>query len=411
MYRKLFIFGNFAVFLLFLVAVWKDYNREWKPFQRAYNKLDLSEAQTPDRRKEIKSRPLEIKQLILTDLDRVDRCITCHVGMDSFTNPTLVNNYKDNPHKSHPALNGGAGPDIFQHHPFDKFGCTVCHGGQGLGTTVQGGHGDVHHWEKPLMRGAYLQASCAKCHANFEKLPGAEKVALGRKLFKENGCIGCHAINGSGGVISEDLGAVADKPWVRIDLSPIGLPKEEWTIQNWIKLHFTRKPSELVPGDPKGEFGEPIAPSGMPYFGFTEEQAEALTAYLLSLTHETIPKDYYVYASPEPEPRFASTVEHGRYVFQKYGCIGCHGQGGAEGRPNYNSMGGHVPTLTKTVGTYTREELRAKIQNGVPVVDKEDASGPTPPLYMPPWKDKIKGQELEDLITYLTSIAEKTEDW
>ena len=60
---------------------------------------------------------------------------------------------------------------------------------------------------------------------------------------------------------------------------------------------------------------------------------------------------------------------------------------------------------------YTREELRHKIENGVPVVGKKDPKGPTPPLYMPAWKDKIKGQEMDDLLTYLFSIAEKQEEW
>jgi hypothetical protein len=30
---------------------------------------------------------------------------------------------------------------------------------------------------------------------------------------------------------------------------------------------------------------------------------------------------------------------------------------------------------------------------------------------MPSWKDKIKGEELDDLMTYLFSIADKTEEW
>jgi hypothetical protein len=34
-----------------------------------------------------------------------------------------------------------------------------------------------------------------------------------------------------------------------------------------------------------------------------------------------------------------------------------------------------------------------------------------PPLYMPPWKEKIKGEEMEDLLTYLYSIAEEMEAW
>ena len=52
------------------------------------------------------------------------------------------------------------------------------------------------------------------------------------------------------------------------------------------------------------------------------------------------------------------------------------------------------------------EELKDKIAHGVPFIAKNDSKGPTPPLYMPAWKDKIKGQELEDLATYLLSIKE-----
>ena len=65
------------------------------------------------------------------------------------------------------------------------------------------------------------------------------------------------------------------------------------------------------------------------------------------------------------------------------------------------------PVLTKTVANYTREELRKKIEQGVPVVNKENDKGPTPPLYMPPWKDKISAAEMDALMDYLYSIAEK----
>jgi hypothetical protein len=73
---------------------------------------------------------------------------------------------------------------------------------------------------------------------------------------------------------------------------------------------------------------------------------------------------------------------------------------------------GREPTLTEVVGTYTREELKKKIWDGVPpnAIAKFKEDGPTPPLYMPAWKAKIKGKELEDLMTYLFSVAEKDEE-
>ena len=38
-------------------------------------------------------------------------------------------------------------------------------------------------------------------------------------------------------------------------------------------------------------------------------------------------------------------------------------------------------------------------------------SGPTPPLYMPSFRDGIKDKELENLVTYLISIGQKQEAW
>ena len=73
------------------------------------------------------------------DLDRIDRCTSCHVGMDEFSNPSLTNDFTKNPYKAHPDITG-----LIKNHPFRKYGCTECHGGQGLATTVEAGHGNLH---------------------------------------------------------------------------------------------------------------------------------------------------------------------------------------------------------------------------------------------------------------------------
>ena len=159
-----------------------------------------------------------------------------------------------------------------------------------------------------------------------------------------------------------------------------------------------------------------------PYYEtLKSEEAQAITAYLMSMSEESIPHKYFVYAAPAPEPKFPDPVSHGKHVFEKYGCGGCHGPGGAAGQRNFNALGanqtkmeeGREPTLTDTVGTFSREELVKKIQDGVPgaAVAKFKEDGPTPPLYMPAWKERIQGKELEDLITYLLSTAKKQEAW
>ncbi|MBI4051361.1 MAG: cytochrome c, partial [Elusimicrobia bacterium] len=401
--RKLFYFFNFSLLAVFIAAVVTDHNREWKKYQRAYY------------RKTAQKRPLEIKQILVKDLNRVDRCITCHVAMDEFTNPSLTSDIPDNPYKAHPDL-----PGLVKNHPFQKYGCTTCHAGQGLATTVEEAHhkvteGHVVVWEHPILKQPYIQASCVKCHADFEKLHGAEVAALGKNLFDKHGCIGCHQIKGEGGVISVDLGDIADKPLARIaphSFELAGVHPENYGVQAWIEAHMTKDPISFIPNDPKAEFNtEPIAPSGMPpyYKELKESEAKAITTYLLSMSNRPIPRDYYVYTPPKPAPKFSGAVEHGKYVYHKYGCQACHGLEAKKGRRNFNALGpgqdsskpwdiaemakGIEPTLIDVVGTYTREELKKKVQDGVPAsaIAKFNPEGPIPPLYMPSWKEKIKG--------------------
>lgn len=107
-------------------------------------------------------------------------------------------------------------------------------------------------------------------------------------------------------------------------------------------------------------------------------------------------------------------IERGRLVFLKYSCNACHGTGGVGGIKNLNAQtGGEINGLTRVQETYTREELIQRIQNGVPVVDKGDPTGPDPPLHMPAYKDLIGGQEMQDLTVYILSLtpATKSESW
>ncbi len=435
MLKKIFVWGNVVLFALLLVAIVRDTFRPWMKYPREYRHMQAAE-EKGEVRKSIESRPIEIKQILATDLGQVDRCITCHQGMDPIATPLLENKFTENPYKSHPG-------DFLKSHPVEKYGCTVCHGGQGLATDFVGaGHApkddaqrdlwrkkyDWHpaeHWERPMLTQPYLQASCVKCHANFESLHGAETATKGKALMDTHGCMGCHQWHGQGGPISVDLAEeTANKPLTRIDFSHTGLEEEDRTLLNWIQLHFLKDPWELNPGDPEAKVNtEPIAPSGMVNFSIpspahpeaglelSAEDAKALTTYILSAQSASIPHAFYVDGPKEPlfdEMRFESRVDAGKWVFNKYGCAGCHGLGGKGGRHNFNYQGGGLePTLTKVIGNYTRPELLKKLQYGVAVVNKENEKGPTPPLYMPAWKDKISPKEMEALMDYLFSIAEK----
>ncbi|MDE2489580.1 MAG: c-type cytochrome [Elusimicrobia bacterium] len=452
-YRKLFYVLNFLLLGVFVWAVVKDNDAEWKTYQRTYYEkmatyLDAQAGQQKDPAQAAKLRaqadeyrrhPLAIKQIITDGLGRYDRCITCHVGMDEYENPGMTTPFKTQPYAGHPDIAG-----LVKAHPFEKFGCTVCHEGQGLATTVADAHGWVTNWDRPMLTGVHIQGSCVKCHGDFRTLKGAEAAAKGYDLFHQHGCLGCHSIDGVGGTISVDLGDIADKPipriapynFLRVTIDGKHLEEKDWKIQNWILGHLVDDPEYVTPNDPFAEDNaEPIAPSPMPDFSkeLTRDQADDIVAYLMGMTkveEDEIPYRYHVAAPPEKEPRFASAKAHGKYVFEKYGCAGCHGVDAVAGRRRFNALGpgqkdydpkmtkaelfaemekGREPTLPDLMSGYDHDELVAKIEQGVPptAAKKWDPNGPLPVVYMPAWKGKISKKELDDLATWLLSTAKQ----
>ncbi|MGE0607807.1 MAG: hypothetical protein AB7O62_12005 [Pirellulales bacterium] len=135
------------------------------------------------------------------------------------------------PFSSHPRLDlflGSLSP-----HTTEKFGCTICHQGQGSATefkwashtpndlTERGkwksDHNwfDNHHWIFPMYPERFLESSCLKCHHEVVDLepserfpePPAPKVVAGYNVIRQYGCFGCHEINGYNGTkrIGPDL--------------------------------------------------------------------------------------------------------------------------------------------------------------------------------------------------------------
>ncbi|MFN0118306.1 MAG: c-type cytochrome [Elusimicrobiota bacterium] len=422
--RTIFLYGNVILMVLFFLVVAKDQKRGYKQYQKEYRALEIKKANeklavaTTAEEKEAALQELKIakkmemgvRQIWSTEMGAIDRCITCHVAYDSLSNPALSNSYKEHPYSAN-----GASPalDIHKIHNIQKFGCVVCHGGQGYATEKEAAHGNVIHWEKPLLKEVYLQASCAKCHDNVDSLNingenYTKDIIKAKNLFRNHGCIGCHQVGGEGGPISVDLKEeTATKPLSRIDFAYTDLDHKDWSLANWIKIHFVKDPVSFVPGDPKAKFNtEPISPSGMPPYHMSEDDADALTAYILGMNRNGIAPQYLVLRPKTSKPEIKDPVEHGRWVFEEYGCAACHGSDARGGIRNYNSQYDVTPNLRKVVATYSREDLREKLNKGVAFIARHDPHGPQPPLYMPGWETKIKGDEMEDLITYLYSIKE-----
>ena len=437
--------------VLVVLGYYRDEYREWKDYQRNFVRQEIQRAATPQQRAQAELIPIQVRQILLPDLNRVDRCTTCHLTVDD----PSYGGYPQ-PLAYHP---------LHEQHPFEKFGCTICHRGQGRATTTADAHGSVPHWDQPMLPMEYIQASCGQCHEAADN-PAAPELARGQEIFEENGCRGCHKLSGVGGVIGPELdkvGARRSPEWLRMHfLKPAAvtpgsaMPPQKLSETNLhaIILFMLSQTGESAPGyyasmkviagidvgrqlflqkgcigchsiDGKGgaigpaldnvgqrrtpawmvqHFRDPQAVTPgtvMPRFGFTEAEARALADFLLHLHDEKVALSL---------PSLMAPVERGREVFRKYGCAGCHGPDAKGGVPNPNAKTAQqVPGLKFVSEGYTKDELKKRILDGQKEIPVLDPKKPAAPLYMPPWRGKIAEGELNDLVPYLMSLMPKGE--
>jgi cytochrome c2 len=202
---------NFVLVLLLMWTVGVEYAPEWKKYQREYYRLFAERVDDPELQKQIRATPLEIQQVWEAKLGIIDRCMTCHLGVN---NPKMHD--APQPYTVHPD---------FKQHRFQSIGCTVCHEGQGTATTTHAAHVmedlegrfgfyDEQHsgWGRPLLPLEYVQASCNKCHNVMEApIPGADHLNAGWQLVQEKGCRACHYIVDSGAKQAPELSTVGTK--------------------------------------------------------------------------------------------------------------------------------------------------------------------------------------------------------
>ena len=116
-------------------------------------------------------------------------------------------------------------------------------------------------------------------------------------------------------------------------------------------------------------------------------------------------------AAAAAEAALTPELRNGLKVYEEYSCVTCHGPGGKGGVHNFNAQTAQqVPALIHVADSYTRAELIAKIQKGVPVEPKLNSNGPTPPLHMPAFQGLLDEQQMHDLVDYLLSLKPKEEN-
>src|ERR1039457_5994998 len=74
--------------ILILAAEWQANTPSWKNYQRTFLQLEAQADPNAAAKAAVLATPLDIHQVMLTGLQRVDRGTTCHLGVDD---PTLKN--------------------------------------------------------------------------------------------------------------------------------------------------------------------------------------------------------------------------------------------------------------------------------------------------------------------------------
>lgn len=301
---------------------------------------------------------------------RFDRCRTCHVNADRangklpalpFGHPKsddiqewISTNSYPHPFASH------SRPDVYttaaSPHPVETFGCTICHDGNGSGTSFQNGehtpnnpfqgqqwsqdhhYHHNHFWEYPMQPDRFIESSCLKCHHDVVELgvnpeygPTAPKVYEGFQLIEKYGCFGCHEIRGYDGLtqIGPDLRLEPSTPEARAAAAadPTKVPGRmrkvgpalahigTKTDADWIQ-YWTEQPSRFRPN------------TRMPQFFNLSNQHDEMAARLQPVELRAIASYLTAKSQPleldHPHPDFQPDAERGKTTFIQRGCLACH---------------------------------------------------------------------------------------
>lgn len=364
----------------------------------------------------------------MSKIARFDRCRTCHQNIDKTATGGVPafppghpegNDVEDwvkqgqfpQPYSTHP--NTALYCSASSPHPVATFGCTICHEGQGSGTSFgnaehtpndphiseqwheEYGFHPNHFWEYPMQPARFVESTCIKCHHDVTELgvnprfgATAPKVVKGDQLLQKYGCYGCHEIHGYDAGVAigpdrrvepqtkEDAERIAADPTQRAGkLRKVGPSLRHIaskTNQDWIQ-YWTEIPGRYRPTTKMPQFfsltDHLSATDADQTKKFEAAELEGIARVLLQTSQ---PIDLLA-----PKDGYTPDVERGAKLFTERGCLACHAHSAvpeskADFGPNISDI--HLklkrnaddPTFSDWLYTWIREPERYHARTRMP---------------------------------------------
>ena len=332
---------------------------------------------------------IKINQLILPDVvddvnfktvPKMDRCTTCHLGIDN----AAFEKYPQ-PFKTHPNLDAYLGSK--SPHPIDRIGCTVCHDGMGQSVSFKDASHtptgekqkeewekkyhweEPHEWDYPMLPTKMTEAGCVKCHKQNVYLPKAPTLNVAYATFERAGCWACHKTRGFDapdmkrpGPILTKIDAKLSKDWVKTWIrNPRAVKQTTWMPRIWYNSNSSA-PTDAVRN---------------------EVEINAVVSYLFANSEKWEP------LAKNP-PR--GNAKDGEKIVKSIGCQGCHvvGEGSREEAGPHRTFGQPLESIgSKTTYEWVYDWVR-------------DPKHYSPSTFMP--NLRLSDAQAADVAAYLMSL-------
>jgi mono/diheme cytochrome c family protein len=308
-------FGSMSAVLLIALAIApaKNHFSEWRHYQHGYLGFIRGRADAVTLRRHFSP---GLKQVWIPEMGVVDRCTTCHVGLQEAS----LSDVSTQPYRRHPVIP----------HTLNEYGCVVCHRGQGPATTMEEAHHSTLAWEQPILPAKFIESGCGQCHLG--RMQGTPQLNRGRELLARYGCVRCHTVNLPDG---KRMMATDDPPSLRHIAQKTS---REW-MYAWIK-----NPQAYA------------ATATMPNFQLSDDDARDVSAFLVAQSTPLAELE----KTPATKTLATADASAGPSLYGESFCASCHAVQNAAGA----LVGGDVgPELTRIGNKVNPEWLASWLRN------------------------------------------------